>query len=301
MDFLIRKSINHSIQQVRYVGLFLLFFSYSLMAQPFFEVQPTSKAPQGFDRLFTKQVEIFGISIFATTKTPDSKLLHAADLLAQYLDNDNDGQPDNQLVIQAIHQSKGAVVMSATRQEADEIDVHRHIPEKVWGNMTILGLYAEETHPDGAEQGLFDAAYEEILHLITSAGYANAYPSIFGEKRGTAIALAMDQARGGYFRRVPRKYPDQAWYTYDDRSCDYGCQITEYIYWGITPILGAQDFPGRLDHIYQEWRLNTAAKVKVGDPTLYQLLTDLQYAFPTKLPDGKYNPQPDPTEFPSTK
>ena len=236
--------------------------------------------------MLTKQVEIFGISIFATTtKKPDSKLLHATGLLAQYLDNDNDSQPDNQFVTQAIHQSKGAVVMSATRQESDEIDVHRYIPEKVWDNMTILGLYAEETDSEGADQGLFDAAYEEILHLITSAGYANAYPNIFGEKRGTAIALAMDQA----------------WYTYDDRSCDYGCQITEYIYWGITSILGAQDFPGRLDHISQKWRLNTTAKVKVGDPTLYQLFIDPQYAFPTKLPDGKYNPQPDPTESPSTK
>jgi len=274
------------------IGLFLLFCSYSLIAQPLFEVQPTNNAPKGFDRLFTKQVEIFGISIFATAKTPDSKILHAAALLAQYLDNDNDGQPDNQLVIEAIHRSKGAVVMSATKQEADKIDLHRYIPEKVWDGMTILGLHAEDTHPKGASRGVFDTAYEEILHLITSAGYANAYPNIFGEKRGTAIALAMDQARGGYFRRAPRKYPDRAWFTYDERSCDYGCQITEYIYWGITSILGAQDFPGRLDNIFQEWKLNTAAKVKAGDPTLYQLLTDPKYAFPAKLPDGKYNPQP---------
>ena len=64
------------------IGLFLLFCSYSLMAQPLFEVQPTNNAPKGFDRLFTKQVEIFGISIFATAKTPDSKILHAAGLLA---------------------------------------------------------------------------------------------------------------------------------------------------------------------------------------------------------------------------
>ena len=274
------------------IGLFLLFCSYSLIAQPLFEVQPTNNAPKGFDRLFTKQVEIFGISIFATAKTPDSKILHAAALLAQYLDNDNDGQPDNQLVIEAIHRSKGAVVMSATKQEADKIDLHRYIPEKVWDGMTILGLHAEDTHPKGASRGVFDTAYEEILHLITSAGYANAYPDIFGEKRGTAIALAMDQARGGYFRRAPRKYPDRAWFTYDERSCDYGCQITEYIYWGITSILGAQNFPGRLDNISQEWKLNTAAKVKAGDPTLYQLLTDPKYAFPAKLPDGKYNPQP---------
>ena len=89
-----------------HIGLFLLFGLYSLMAQPLFEVQPTNNAPKGFDRLFTKQVEIFGISIFATAKTPDSKILHAAGLLAQYLDNDNDGQPDNQLVIEAIHRSK---------------------------------------------------------------------------------------------------------------------------------------------------------------------------------------------------
>ena len=34
----------------------------------------------------------------------------------------------------------GAVVMSATRREADNIDVHRYIPEKVWDNMTILNV-----------------------------------------------------------------------------------------------------------------------------------------------------------------
>ena len=56
-----------------HIGLFLFFGLYSLMAQPFFEVQPTNNAPEGFDRLFSKQVEIFGVSIFATTKTPDYK------------------------------------------------------------------------------------------------------------------------------------------------------------------------------------------------------------------------------------
>ena len=101
--------------------------------------------PQGFDRLFTKQVENFGISIFATAKKPDSKILHAAGLLSQYLDNDNDGQPDNQLVVEAIHRSKGTTVMSSTKREAEKIDLHRYIPEKVWDSMTILGLYAGDT------------------------------------------------------------------------------------------------------------------------------------------------------------
>ena len=89
----------------------------------------------------------------------------------------------------------------------------------------------KHTLPGGARLGKFDSSYEEILPLITSAGYAYAYPDVFGEKLGTDIANAMDKARGGRFQRVPRKYPSNAWFSYDDRSCDYSCQITEYIYW----------------------------------------------------------------------
>ena len=76
--------------------------------------------------------------------------------------------------------------------------------------------------PGWTRRGRFDATLEEVLHLITHAGYAHVYPEVFGEKPGTQIAKAMDQARGGHFRRVPRSYPAGAWYTYDDRSCDYG-------------------------------------------------------------------------------
>ena len=143
----------------------------------------------------------------------------------------------------------------------------------------------------GAARGVFDASYEEILHLVTSGGYAEAYPDVFGEKPGTEIADAMDRARGGRFRRVPRTYPPGAWYTYDDRSCDYACQVTEYIYWGLSSMLKAQDFPGRFADISREWRLNTPAKVREGDPALYRLLSDPRYAFPTRLPDGKYRPR----------
>ena len=153
-------------------------------------------------------------------------------------------------------------------------------------------LYGEETHPAGASQGVFDAAYEEVLHLITHAGYAHAYPGIFGERPGTKLSIAMDRARGRRFLKVPARYPAKAWYTYDDETCDYGCQTTEYIYWGLTSLLGAQDFPGRMEEIKHEWRLNTPESFENGDPALYQLLTDRRYGFPTILPDGNYTPNP---------
>ena len=118
------KKNNYNMKLVLHIDLFLFLCSYSLMAQPPLKVKPISNAPEGFDRLFSKQVDIFGFAIFATRRTPDPKLLHAAGLLAQYLDNDNDGHPDNELVIKAIHKSKGTVLMSATKREAEKIDVH---------------------------------------------------------------------------------------------------------------------------------------------------------------------------------
>lgn len=278
-------------KQIPTIALLLFLCTGAVMGQSFLKIASVGDEPMGFDSLFSKRVGVFGITIFATRETPNEKVLHAANVLAQYLDNDSDGLPDNKLVIQAIRKSGGAVVMHATERAAEAVDVHRYIPERVWDGMSILGLYGEETHPGGAARGIFDVTYEEILHLITSAGYANAYPDVFGEKPGTAIAEAMDKARGGHFRKVPREYPKGAWYTYDDRSCDYACQITEYIYWGLTSILGAQDFPGRFEDISEEWRFNTAAKVEHGDPSLHKLLTDPKYAFPTKLPDGQYNPR----------
>ena len=40
---------------------------------------------------FTKQVEVFGLHIYATNTTGDEKLLHAASILAEYIDNDEEG------------------------------------------------------------------------------------------------------------------------------------------------------------------------------------------------------------------
>ena len=77
-------------------------------------------------------------------------------------------------------------------------------------------------------------------------------------------------------------------YTYDDKTCDYSCQITEYTYWALTSILGGQNYPGRLDEIKQEWRLNTKEKVKNSDPIVFSLMTDPQFSLPTNIPDGKY-------------
>lgn len=231
---------------------------------------------------FSKQVKVFGLLVVATNTVADDKLLHAASMMAEYLDNDEDGVPDNPKVLEALVSRNTILVMG---KDEDEL---RSIGRGVLPPGAKQSLYDYETRPRGAEQGVFDAAIEEIIHPITDVGYALAYPEVFGTEPGSEVAKIMDVARGGQFLEVPEKYPDNAWYTYYDETCKYDCQVTEYIYWALTSILGAQDFPGRLERIQDEWRYNTSEKVKAGDPKIYALLTDPKYKFPTDLPDGQY-------------
>ena len=247
-----------------------------------------------------KYANVFGVHIFASRATPEDKLSHAAGVLAQYLDNDEDGVPDNTLVLSQLVSRNVFIIMPGTEAEMEQLEME--LVEDA-GYHFGQDLYGEETKPDFLVNGkinapdghYYDGALEEILHPITQHGYANAYPEVFGEERGSTLAKCMDAARGGYFERVPKGglksgYPEEAWYHYTDETCDYSCMVTEYIYWALTSILGTQDFPGRHEALDVEWELNTRERVRTGDAAVYKLLTDPQYKFPTKAPDGNYKP-----------
>jgi hypothetical protein len=230
---------------------------------------------------FNRKVVVFGIDIYAVKDVEDKKLLHAANVLAQYLDNDEDGSVDNDKVVNKMKEEKAFVVMWKTNDDIEGIQPPSGRMGQDLGN--------DETQPDfvkNGRTGTFDAAIEEIWHIITNAGYAKAYPQVFGEDKNTELTKAMDKARGGQFDDVPENYPDNAWYTYDDETCDYNCQASEYIYWGMSSILGAQEY--RFNEIQNEWKLNTKEKVQQTDTDLYALLSDEAYKFPKKLPDGTY-------------
>jgi len=243
----------------------------------------------GLKSALPKHVQVFGLFIQATDRVPDAKLLHAADITADFLDNDRDGKPDNPEVNDKLWNERSAIVMGYDERELERL--HDRYGE-MFDDYSLQGLFATETLPNAGphnpKSSEFDASVEEILHIITSVGYAGAYPKVFGERRGTELANAMDIARGGYFRTVPRHYPAGAWYSYDDRTCDYGCQITEYVYWALTSLLDGQAFKGRGENIEHEWKLNTPEKLRAKDKAVVKILTDPKYHLSTRLPDGKY-------------
>ena len=243
---------------------------------------------------FDKYGEVFGIPFFATNGVSDNKLMHAMNIMAQYLDNDEDGIPDNPAVIDELLNQEVGMIMFSNENEAEN--------SQVWESDAPMDryqeLYGSETIITGSR---FDASLEEIFHLITDTGYEGVYPSVFGEFTGSELADLMDNARGGHFSNegmiteddgysfpsaVPSSYPSGAWYTYDDETCTYDCMNTEYIYWAMTSILGAQE--EYCSEIRQEWKLCTKEKVMNQDPGIYNLLTNPEYRLPTVLPDGSY-------------
>ena len=230
---------------------------------------------------FIKKVVVFGIDIYAVEAIEDEKLLHAANVMAQYLDNNEDAVIDDSLVHAKMIENQAFLVMWKKQR-----DLNMNFPSNRHGQ----DLGNDETHPSfvrNGKSGEFDASLEEVLHLIHHAGHVYAYPEAFGPSFNASLSKAMDIARGGQFIEVPETYPEGAWYTYDDETCEYvNCQTIEYMYWALTSILGAQE--NRLDEIGQEWKLNTKTKVADMDTAIYALLTNPIYSMPTQLPDGTY-------------
>lgn len=256
-------------------------------------VSPTTEISPGNDPNFTivanndgilsnfnRKVVVFGVDIYAVPQVEDAKLLHAANVMAQYLDNDEDGTADDQAVVDKMVENRAFLVMWNSENDLNEFPSGR-IGQDL-GN--------EETNPSyvsSGKTGRFDASLEELLHIINNAGHSFVYPQVFGQMQGSALANAMDIARGGQFLNIPSSYPADAWYTYDDTTCEYAnCQTIEYLYWALTSMLGAQET--RLNEIGHEWKLNTRDLVESTDTAIFQILTNPAYKMPSVLPDGTY-------------
>ncbi len=235
-----------------------------------------------FQQHFSQYTSVFGVHVLATRGVSSDKVRHVAAVLAEYLDNDEDGVADDPAVVEAMASRQMGMVLFGSEREMERMDgsgIER------FGYQYMQGQFAEETKPPGQ----FDATIEEVLHLVTT-GYAEAYPRIFGPRPGTALGDCLDRARGGRFGSVPRRYPEKAWFHYDDRSCDYPCMAVEYLYWALTSLLGAQAEPARARQISNEWQLPTAELMREKDPWITALLEDSRYHWASQLPDGHYAP-----------
>ena len=271
----------------------------------------------GSTGLFNKYIDVFGVPVLGTVKTTNSKIAHAASVLAQLIDNNQDGIPDNSSVISSLTGNKS--VLLVTEGEAEHLltgsafyslwESSGFNPYTVYASSfspTLAGITYTTYH--------FDPTIEDVLHFVTSGGYAKAYTGIFGLASGTTLANFADSARGGHFESVPAdntytngkangRYPSGSWFHSSDTGCGYACQVNQYFYWGITTLMedlsalqvvagGGVDLgvqANRCSSITGEWEPCTATGMASVDPDLYYMLTSGVFSFPSTAPSGDYS------------
>merc|ERR1711997_664395 len=103
----------------RKMFFFLLFLLLDLASQAFASCSSKVTFPvtkSGFTN-YPKKATVFGVPLLASSKWTDAEVNHAASVLAKYIDNDEDGCPDDNLVLKYLRapvDDKRAVMMLPT-------------------------------------------------------------------------------------------------------------------------------------------------------------------------------------------
>jgi len=252
-----------------------------------FEIEANPNPESPGMKCFTKYVDVFGLGVYAESGLSDAQVLHAAAVLAELLDNDEDGVADDEALLSRLQNMSAMIPMF----DSEESEAAEDFMEHYTGNGVSAVLFAEEVDPSQPGHWGSDATVEEIMHTINHIGHVYVYPDAFGlEPNSSLLSDAMDEARGGQFISHPDNYPENAWYHYDDTTCDYECMAIEYIYWAQVSNMEILNDTATCDGIANEWEPCSKDLLESMDVLIYALITDPQYHLPQNAPDGVYNP-----------
>ena len=239
-------------------------------------------------------INVYGVYVISHDSIPEKFMLHTANILAEYIDNDLDGIPDDMNVINSLRDNNYVVPVWTEELREKHFPSQRRTPcEDNIGY--AASMYMTDAWALGGiiKDGNFDGNIEEVWHVI-SRGWYDAYPEYFGVgyKNISKLNKAMDIARGGKFKDVPSKYPEGAWYSYYDESCVYPCQASEYFYWAVAANIGALDpvYTNKCESSSHEWNICTKEELKEKDSDIYELLNNEGFKLPKNIPLGKYLP-----------
>ena len=266
----------------------------AVSATPALEVLSQHPTVDCMNEVFDKFVDVFGVFVVASPNAPLGYVEHTANVLAEYIDNDADGIPDDQTVLDVLVNGNFVVPVWT---ESDR--------ESFWEN--ARGTYCEDNTGMAASMyydhdqwalggieaaGTWDTNLEEVWHIV-SVGWYETYPEFFGDEPGASrLTEAMDTARGGQFLTIPSTYPAGSWYRYYDDTCDYGCQMHEYFYWILMANIDALDpsITDKCEQSQHEWHICNKAELEQVDVLAFDLFNNHGFSLPTNIPTGNYQP-----------
>jgi hypothetical protein len=221
---------------------------------------------------FSKMINVFGIKLYIEKGFENDKAIYIANILAELLDNDEDGVIDNPEVYQKLLENKACMPLVMKEKSSALKTLNKHY--KGIGIADIL--MNDEVFPKtGTTAKKEDVAVHELLHLIHLVGYAYTYPEWDDKETSSQIRLAMNSdIANGYYN--PLKH-------YSDNP---EIQCKEYSMWVQTTIMGCYQNPTPLFIQENEWTLLTVDQIQSS--AAYSFVTNNLYKCALIKPDGIY-------------
>ena len=255
------------------IGLVILMIvglvGYRFLTPAEFRAQ-ANPAPVCQSAAFDKSALVFDtLLICGTNQVSAEKLTHAANVAAEWLDNDEDGQVDEPRLLTALKENNPVVLMTGSGISARAIPTLLPLIQ----GRSSQDLSAAETNPAGERR---DASQEEIHHIIMNAGWIPLFPATFSDQANQNSTLY----------QAWKIADDNQHYVYNDPTCNDSCKVTEFVYLATAAYMetGAEK-----DLASDEMRLNTRAELGQAIPSVIEIFESNEYLYPTNhWPDGTY-------------
>ena len=108
-----------------------------------FVIQANPNPNQSGMGCFTKYVDVFGLGIYAESGLRDDQVFHAASVLAELLDNDEDGAVDDSVLLNRLQNVSAMIPMF----DYDGSPGYKNFEDNYRGQGVSAVLYAEEVDP----------------------------------------------------------------------------------------------------------------------------------------------------------
>lgn len=275
-------------------------------SQVFFPVVETG-IPQ-----YPFKITVFGRPIFASSGWTIDKLSYVGSIFAEFLDQDEDGCADDQVLLDSFTYYRQDdcfssafllshhEIISFTDNSLEDFDKMRKsyfMYNETHPICTEIGLGVEETRPECRgkkfSRNCNDNSIEQIFYYLVLQGHTEVYSKYLGTEwdEKSLLTDAMDIARGGRFENSPSHYPSSSWFRFNDTDCDYGCQTAAYLFWGYCAYSGMCEDRSGLPIYENEFKYMTKEALEAHDTRLYKIFEDSgnNYSLPTRTVDGKYH------------
>jgi len=281
---------------------------------------PASTAEANLDICLPKKKTLFGVvAIRAAPDVPDWAWTYASNVLARYLDSNQDGHADDSKLIAAMAPTNFRLGFAILKCRGS---IGRDRLKDSW-----LGIARTQGQESLSEDTRFQRQVIEELHHGVFHGLEIAYPTVF-RSHNSELSAAIDEAYGNCQKsyvcamagdcthytctctNAPQLCDDAGQYDcsfragscygvfhYATPSCGGECLVAEGFYHAWTTAYGYK-CAGNAVGMASEWEVCTASALACNSQTakLHALVTGtaasqqtLGYVLPSVLPDGTYS------------